>query len=108
MKIIFACKIWFTILAAVRSQISTSLYTSLEVGSDSLASLPSRDSLVTEDLVTCGLSCSSQDCPGFSYREDSKLCTRLKVAGPVSPPSNLLISQVVFPVISSLCLPPLQ
>ena len=77
LKAMLTCMIWLTVLTEVRTKISTSLYTALEVRSDLLADLPSLDSVVREDLGTCGLSCSSQDCPGFYYHEETGLCTRL-------------------------------
>ena len=62
------------------SSLSSSLYRALEVRADSLTFLPARDRLARGDVMLCGLSCSSQDCPGFSYSANDKLCTRLAVS----------------------------
>ena len=66
------------ILTGVECHVSSSLYRAVEVGADSLATLSRTASLSMENVMLCGLSCSSRDCPGFSYSEDSKLCTRLE------------------------------
>ena len=62
------------------ASVSTSLYRAVSLRSDSLTFLPVKDQVARTEVMQCGLSCSSQDCPGFSYSEDTGLCSRLAVS----------------------------
>ena len=107
----FPCRILtFVILTGVECHVSSSLYRAVEVGADSLATLSMRASLSMENVMLCGLSCSSRDCPGFSYSEASKLCTRLETdcvpadllsPGQVSPVQLYIRSQLSLPCVGN-------
>ena len=107
----FPCRILtFVILTGVECHVSSSLYRAVEVGADSLSTLSRRASLSMENVMLCGLSCSSRDCPGFSYSEASKLCTRLETdcvpadllsPGQVSPVQLYIRSQLSLPCVGN-------
>ena len=69
-----------SLMCSSSSSVSTSLYRAVRVMSDSLTFLPVLDEVVRSEVTECGLSCSSQDCPAFSYSQDTGLCSRLAVS----------------------------